>query len=80
MLWLVPSAQVNLIAGFIQGNFGRCRAHRDWPGVARAVAAAFYTIGNIGGVGAWLMGPARVAFAIGLDRYFPRAFGKLHPK
>ena len=28
-------------------------------------------IGNIGGVGAWLTGPARVAFVIGLDRYFP---------
>ena len=25
-------------------------------------------------------GPARVAFVIGLDRYFPPAFGKVHPK
>jgi amino acid transporter len=31
-------------------------------------------------VGAWLTGPARVAFTIGLDRYFPPAFGKIHPK
>ena len=37
-------------------------------------------IGNIGGVGAWLTGPARVAFVIGLDRYFPPAFGRVHPK
>ena len=36
--------------------------------------------GNIGGVGAWLTGPARVAFVIGLDRYFPPAFGRVHPK
>lgn len=80
MLWLVPSAQVNLTAGFIQGiSIGAARIGTGlaWVG---AVAAAFYTIGNIGGVGAWLVGPARVAFVIGLDRYFPSAFGKLHPK
>ena len=45
-----------------------------------AVAAAFFVVGNIGGVGAWLTGPARVAFVIGLDRYFPPAFGKVHPR
>src|SRR6185503_7753075 len=44
------------------------------------VAAAAYTIGNLGGVGAWLGGPARVAFVIGLDRYFPPAFGRVHPR
>ena len=43
------------------------------------MCAAAYTVGNIGGVGAWLSGPARVAFAIGLDRYFPPAFGRVHP-
>ena len=42
--------------------------------------ALFYVIGNLGGIGAWLTGPARVAFMIGLDRYFPPAFGKVHPK
>jgi glutamate:GABA antiporter len=34
----------------------------------------------VGGVGAWLTGPARVAFVIGLDRYFPPAFGRVHPR
>jgi amino acid transporter len=42
--------------------------------------AALYVLGNIGGVGAWLTGPARVAFVIGLDRYFPPAFGRIHPR
>ena len=80
MLWLVPSAQVNITSGFIQGiaiGAARIGPHVAWIGAA---AAALYTIGNIGGVGAWLVGPARVAFVIGLDRYFPPAFGKLHPK
>lgn len=80
MLWLIPSADVNLTAGFIQGiAAGTARLGPDLGWVA-AGAAALYTIGNIGGVGAWLVGPARVAFVIGLDRYFPPAFGKLHPK
>jgi len=80
MLWLVPSAQVNLTAGFIQGiSVGAARIGTGFAWIG-AVAAALYTVGNIGGVGAWLVGPARVAFVIGLDRYFPRAFGKLHPK
>jgi amino acid transporter len=80
MLWLVPSGQVNLTAGFIQGiSIGVARIGTGFAWVG-AAAAALYTIGNIGGVGAWLVGPARVAFVIGLDRYFPRAFGKLHPK
>jgi amino acid transporter len=39
-----------------------------------------YALANVAGVGAWLSGPARVAFVIGLDRYFPPAFGKVHPK
>ena len=45
-----------------------------------ALAAALYVVGNVGGVGAWLTGPARVAFVIGLDRYFPPAFGRVHPR
>jgi amino acid transporter len=44
------------------------------------LCAALYTVGTIGGVGAWLTGPARVAFVIGLDRYFPPAFGRVHPR
>ena len=44
------------------------------------LCAALYSIGNLGSVGAWLIGPARVAFVIGLDRYFPKAFGAVHPR
>jgi amino acid transporter len=44
------------------------------------LAAAAYAVGTIGCVGAWLSGPARVALMIGLDRYFPRAVGRIHPR
>jgi amino acid transporter len=80
VLWLVPSRDVNIVSGFLQA----LAAGAADAGVALAwlapAAAALYVIGNIGGVGAWLTGPARVAFVIGLDRYFPPAFGKLHPR
>lgn len=80
VIWLVPNGEINVVAGFLQAiekgvaQFG--------PGLAWLVplCALLYTIGNIGGVGAWLIGPARVAFAIGLDRYFPPAFGHIHPR
>jgi len=37
-------------------------------------------IGYIGGVGAWLAASARIPFVAGIDRYLPRAFGRIHPK
>lgn len=79
VLILVPPGQVSVVSGFLQAiSLG--------AGTAGAVvwlvpvAALLYVIGNIGGIGAWLTGPARVAFVIGIDRYFPPAFGRIHPK
>lgn len=80
VVWLVPTGDLNIVSGFLQaisagaGHLGPTLA---W---IVPVAAACYVIGNIGGVGAWLAGPARVAFVIGLDRYFPAAFGRVHPR
>jgi amino acid transporter len=44
------------------------------------LAAMLVTVGNAGGVGATVAGVARIPFVVGIDRYLPRAFGKLHPK
>lgn len=80
VLWLVPTGEVNIVSGFLQA----LHVGANDAGVALAwlapAAAAMFVIGNIGGVGAWLTGPARVAFVIGLDRYFPPAFGRVHPR
>jgi amino acid transporter len=38
------------------------------------------TVGNAGGVGSTVAGISRVPFAVGVDRYLPRAFAKVHPK
>ena len=80
LLWLLPSGELNIVSGLLQGI---ARGARDVaPTLTWLVplAALSFAIGNIGGVGAWLSGPARIAFVIGLDKYFPPAFGKVHPK
>ena len=80
LLWLIPTGEVNIVSGFLQATSAGARDISPSLWWLAPVAAAAYTLGNIGGVGAWLTGPARVAFAIGLDRYFPPAFGRVHPK
>ncbi len=79
LLWLVPSGEVHVVSGFFQAI---AAGARDFGGLLWIVpaAAALYVVGNIGGIGAWLTGPARIAFVIGLDRYFPPAFGRVHPR
>jgi amino acid transporter len=80
VLWLVPYKDVNIVSGFLQAlavGAGETGLGLVW---LAPLAALLYVIGNLGGVGAWLTGPARIAFVIGLDRYFPPAFGRVHPK
>jgi amino acid transporter len=79
VLWLVPTGDVHVVSGFFQAM---AAGARDLGGLGWIIpaAATLYVLGNIGGIGAWLTGPARVAFVIGLDRYFPPAFGRVHPR
>jgi amino acid transporter len=49
-------------------------------GVVGIIAAVLVSFGNAGGVGSTVAGIARVPFVVGIDRYLPAAFGKIHPK
>lgn len=49
-------------------------------GALGILAAILVTAGNAGGVGSTVAGIARVPFAVGIDRYLPAAFGKIHPR
>jgi amino acid transporter len=80
LLRLVPTGDINIVSGFLQATSNGARMISPALWWLAPLSAAAYTVGNIGGVGAWLTGPARVAFTIGLDRYFPPAFGRVHPK
>lgn len=80
VLWLVPIEQINLVSGFLQAiSNGTMRLSAELWWIAPA-CAALYVLGILGGVGAWLVAPARIAFVIGLDRYFPAWFGSIHPR
>jgi amino acid transporter len=80
LLWLVPTNSINIVSGFLQATAAGAETISPALWWLAPLSAAAYTLGNIGGVGAWLTAPARVAFTIGLDRYFPPAFGRVHPK
>ena len=47
-------------------------------GLVGMIAAFLVTFGNAGGVGTTVAGLSRVPFIVGVDRYLPAAFGKLH--
>jgi glutamate:GABA antiporter len=73
VLAILPADAVNTQNGVFQA-ISQVSA---WIGV---IAALLVTVGNAGGVGATVAGANRVPFAVGIDRYLPPAFGKLHPK
>jgi glutamate:GABA antiporter len=80
VLWRLPTKDINVVSGFLQAINAGADNLSPTLGWLAPLCAALYAIGNLGGVGAWLIGPARVAFVIGLDRYFPKAFGAVHPR
>ena len=80
LLRMVPAGDVNIVSGLLQSISSGANALSPALWWLAPLAAVAYTLGNVGGVGAWLTAPARVAFAIGLDRYFPDAFGRIHPR
>ena len=53
----------------------RCCGSDFWD----VVAALLVSVGNAGGIGTTVAGVSRVPFVVGIDRYLPAAFGKIHP-
>ncbi|HEV8083553.1 MAG TPA: APC family permease [Chitinophagaceae bacterium] len=80
LLYIVPKESIDVIGGAFQAiNISVNRIDNSLWWIA-SLAAAFAAIGRIGGLGAWITGSARVAFVVGLDKYFPPAFGRIHPR
>jgi glutamate:GABA antiporter len=78
LLAITPAAQVSPTSGVYQAiTSGSTILKIGFFGI---LAAALVTIGNAGGVGSTVAGIARVPFVVGIDRYMPPAFGKIHPK
>jgi amino acid transporter len=77
----LPAEQVNITNGMPQATAALVAGlgHAALRPLA-AVMAVFLVVGNLGGVGAWLAGCARLPFAAGVDRALPAAFARVHPR
>ena len=78
ILVALPTSQVNGMEGIMQA-ITSAAARVGWYGIGPAVALLI-CLANLGGVGAFLAALARIPFVVGIDRYLPPAFGRVHPK
>jgi amino acid transporter len=78
ILALVPAADLDPQSGVFNAIAVGSIALR--VGFLGILAAMLVTVGNAGGVGSTVAGIARVPFVVGIDRYLPAAFGKIHPR
>jgi amino acid transporter len=78
ILTLMPAANVDPQSGVFSAiTIGSVALRIGFLGI---LAALLVTAGNAGGVGSTVAGIARVPFVVGVDRYLPTAFGKIHPR
>jgi glutamate:GABA antiporter len=78
VLGLVPAAEVSATSGVFHAITVGSIALKI--GLLGILAAVVVSVGNAGGVGSTVAGIARVPFVVGIDRYMPAAFGKIHPR
>jgi len=78
VLALVPADQVDPKSGVFQAiTSGSMLLRLGFLGV---LAALLVSVGNAGGIGTTVAATGRLPFVVGIDRYLPPAFGKLHPR
>ena len=78
ILVLIPAPQVSILSGLVQaGQAAGAKLHLEWMGW---LLVGLVLLGVAGQLGAWIGGAARVPFVIGVDRYLPAAFARLHPR
>jgi glutamate:GABA antiporter len=78
MLVALPSAAINGLGGFINAIQVMCaRLGLSW---LVAVIALLVALNTIGGAASFLSSTSRLPFVAGIDRYLPRAFGRVHAK
>ena len=78
MLVSLPREQLNSLEGIMQAITSSAM-RIGWHGLGPAVALLI-CIANLGAVGAYLAALARLPFVVGIDRYLPPAFARVHPR
>jgi amino acid transporter len=79
LLLAVPQQEVKVIQGVLQAvdKMTAMGVGARWMLTALALVLA---VAITGSSSAWLGGSARILFVSGIDRYMPKAMGKVHPK
>lgn len=78
LMWALPPGEISIISGVNQAvTKAGAKIGLPWLGPPTAL---LMTLAGLGGVGAWLVGSARLLFVGGLDKYLPPVFGATHPK
>ncbi|MBZ5611436.1 MAG: APC family permease [Acidobacteriia bacterium] len=78
LLALLPPDRISVLTGLAQaGDTAGARFGANWlsPGFALLI-----TVGFIGQLSTYIAANTRLPFALGVDRYLPPAFAKLHPR
>lgn len=78
ILMVLRPEQVSILSGLAQAAAAIAEAAGfEWFG---PLVGGLIVVGITGQLGAWMAASARVPFVIGLDRYLPPAFARLHPR
>src|SRR5204863_7876765 len=81
MLVALPQETVSITNGMPQATAARVELlGAGWLAPVAAIVAILLVLGNLGGVGAWLAGSARLPYVAGVDGALPAAFGRIHPR
>src|SRR6266850_727701 len=81
VLVALPHDTVSITNGVPQATAALVeRLGAGWLAPVAAIVAILLVLGNLGGVGAWLAGSARLPYVAGVDGALPAAFGRIHPR
>src|SRR5438094_206828 len=82
MLVALPRETVSITNGMPQATAALVQrlGAPGWLAPLAAIVAILLVLGNLGGVGAWLAGSARLPYVAGVDGALPPAFGRIHPR
>ena len=78
LLVALPTGQIDMIGGIPQAL--AAVGNRIGLPFFGSLAAVLLTVAQLGSLGAWITGTARLPLVVGVDRYLPKPLATLHPR